>query len=51
MLEALCEKHDIEMDIPINELNNDKLNLLLYGDNEEKCIIKFEMGKRIAKEH
>ena len=34
-LEALCSHYDIDMDVKLKELDSNKLDLILYGSNEE----------------
>ncbi|MEF8798856.1 MAG: excinuclease ABC subunit UvrA, partial [Candidatus Bipolaricaulota bacterium] len=35
ILSAFCKKHDIPKDMPIGELSPEKVDLLLYGDDEK----------------
>lgn len=46
LLKQICERHNIDMDIPIEELTQRDIDLLLYGTSEDKYVIKFERGSK-----
>lgn len=49
-LETVCKKYNIDMDTEINNLNEDKLNLILYGTNEEVLFdYKTSSGRLVRK--
>ncbi|MBS3735605.1 excinuclease ABC subunit UvrA [Candidatus Bipolaricaulota bacterium] len=50
ILSAFCKKHDIPRDRPIGEITGDKIDLLLYGD-EEKVSFLYTNRKGQTKRH
>lgn len=42
LLKAVCEHYGIDMDVPVKDLPQEQLDILLYGSNGEKIFFRYE---------